>query len=135
MKSVLGPSRYWSCGVQEGSKEDGGGCLTLRQGGFSQASGVNSHLVLGMLEVHRRVRAEDQGEDQVSSFGLKFHPPVAPALGWVENLGLLWGGAEGREVEPGVWGERKRRRGQMQIRAWPVFPGKWLCMLSHPWPE
>lgn len=27
---------------------------------------------------------------------------------------------------------RKRRRGQMQIRAWPAFPGKWLCMLSHP---
>lgn len=43
--------------------------------------------------------------------GLKFYPPVAPTLGWVENVGLLWGGAEGRKVEPGVWGEKEEEEG------------------------
>jgi hypothetical protein len=43
--------------------------------------------------------------------GLKLHPAVAPALGWVGNRGLLWGGAEDREVEAGVWGEKEEEEG------------------------
>lgn len=61
MRTVLGPSRHKSCAVQEGSEEARDGCVTLRQGQFSQASGISSHPVLGMLGV-QLVRAEGQGE-------------------------------------------------------------------------
>lgn len=71
---------------------------------------------------------------------LKFYPTVAPAWEQVGNrvcseVETAQCGGESGEVEAGFGETRKRRRGQMQMRAWSAFPGKWLCMLSHPWPE
>lgn len=69
----------------------------------------------------------------------KFHPTVA--LVWEQagnrvcsEVEIVQHGGE-REVEAGFRETRKRRRRPMQMRAWSAFPGKWLCMLSHSWPE
>lgn len=82
-------------------------------------------------------QAKDQSEGQVSSFKAE-----VPSLAW-EHFGnrvcsemvKARCGGESRDVEAGFGETRKRRRGQMQMRAWSAFPGKWLCMLSHPRPE
>jgi hypothetical protein len=91
VKSVLSLSRCKSCGVQEGSKEDGDGCLTLWQGRFSPASGVSSHLVLRTMGV-QQVRAEDQGEVQVSSFWAEVASCCGSCLGvgWEQGSALGW---------------------------------------------
>lgn len=91
--SVPGLLRYKSLGVQEGSKEDRDGCLTPQQAWFSQASGVSSHLVLGMLGI-QATRAKDQGEGQMSILRGEVSSYCGPCWSWVGNMGLLCG-AEG----------------------------------------
>lgn len=126
MGSVPGPSRCKSKGIQEGLKED----RQMPDPPVKPVLCVSSHRVLGMLG-NQAVRTEDQGE---------FHSTVAPAWEQVGNrvcseVETAQCGGESGEVEAGFGETRKRRRGQMQMRAWSAFPGKWLCMLSHPWPE
>lgn len=64
VKSVLSPSRCKSCGVQEGSKEEGDGCPTLRaEVPFHCGPAWGGLGTWGSSEVEAGVWGEEEGTD------------------------------------------------------------------------